>query len=378
MRAVDECECVRLSRASFERLLRPVRAKLKEAVAKYPVVQTEKEGGEIAGVPEEYARRVGLRAVVHGVIEAVCTDRPDAVLPWLRDHLVTTYAGSVAAAPPKLLSAALGPWKSRDDVDANKLQAYLGEMGVREFLAVSVLPAPLLLHLHLHLHYPLHTPQSFVEIALKDQPDNLVIALLEYIVGEGEVAAPAPASAMARKPSVVALVKEHPRSAELFEKVSEGDVDGLRELLADGVPAACIDEDGNTALIAAAEGESECAQVLIEARCPVDHQNDDGVSALMKAVEYEDIEVVRIFLAAGASLDAANNDGATAVEMAKGLADPEIYGLLTGTKVEHKEREAPAGGDGEEPKRRNSVSQQNLADFTDAFQDANRASAEEF
>ena len=35
-------------------------------------------------------------------------------------------------------------------------------------------------------------------------------------------------------------------------------------------------------------------------------------------------------------------------------------------------------GDGEEPKRRNSVSQQNLADFTDAFQDANRASAEEF
>ena len=66
------------------------------------------------------------------------------------------------------------------------------------------------------------------------------------------------------------------------------------------------------------------------------------------------------------------------VEMAQGLADPEIYGLLTGTKVEHKEREAPAGGDGEEPKRRNSVSQQNLADFTDAFQDANRASAEEF
>ena len=35
----------------------------------------------------------------------------------------------------------------RDDVDANKLQAYLGEMGVREFLA------------------------SFVEIALKDQVD---------------------------------------------------------------------------------------------------------------------------------------------------------------------------------------------------------------
>ena len=177
---------------------------------------------------------------------------------------------------------------------------------------------------------------------------------------------------------VIDSMEEHPRSAELFEKVSEGDVDGLRELLADGVPAACIDEDGNTALIAAAEGESECAQVLIEARCPVDHQNDEGVSALMKAVEYEDIEVVRIFLAAGASLDAANNDGATAVEMAKGLADPEIYGLLTGTKVEHKEREAPAGGDGEEPKRRNSVSQQNLADFTDAFQDANRASAEEF
>ena len=135
MRAVDECECVRLSRASFERLLRPVRAKLKEAVAKYPVVQTEKEGGEIAGVPEEYARRVGLRAVVHGVIEAICIDRPDAVLPWLRDHLVTTYAGSVAAAPPKLLSAALGPWKSRDDVDANTLQAYLGEMGVREVRA---------------------------------------------------------------------------------------------------------------------------------------------------------------------------------------------------------------------------------------------------
>ena len=184
----------------------------------------------------------------------------------------------------------------------------------------------------------------------------------------------------------------------LIEAVKYGDCEQVKALLAAGADAALADDEGDAHAHAAAGGDAEIVAALKgeEVAAPasptgpatkkgrrnsVSSESVDPnqkVDLLMKAVEYEDIEVVRIFLAAGASLDAANNDGATAVEMAKGLADPEIYGLLTGTKVEHKEREAPAGGDGEEPKRRNSVSQQNLADFTDAFQDANRASAEEF
>ena len=60
-------------------------------------------------------------------------------------------------------------------------------------------------------------------------------------------------------PSSAEPAEPHPQGPELFEAVGEGDVDRVTELLEEGVPASSLDDDCNTPLILACEGETECA-----------------------------------------------------------------------------------------------------------------------
>ncbi len=55
----------------------------------------------------------------------------------------------------------------------------------------------------------------------------------------------------------------HERSEELFSAVGDGDAAALGALLEAGVPATCVDDDGCTPLIHAAEGESACVELLL-------------------------------------------------------------------------------------------------------------------
>ena len=166
-----------------------------------------------------------------------------------------------------------------------------------------------------------------------------------------------------------AVVSGHAQAEELFEKVSEGDVDGLTALLDAGVPAACVNDEGSTALIVAAEGEGECVTLLLARGCPVNHQNADGLTALMQGVKYEDISIVQAIFEAGASLEPKDSDGHTAVDLARELADPEICNLLTGENKKMEERAPPPMDDGNV--RRNSVSGQNIEEFTETYEQKN-------
>ena len=165
-----------------------------------------------------------------------------------------------------------------------------------------------------------------------------------------------------------AVVSGHAQAEELFEKVSEGDVDGLTALLDAGVPAACVNDEGSTALIVAAEGEGECVTLLLARGCPVNHQNAEGLTALMQGVKYEDISIVQAIFGAGASLEPKDSDGHTAVDLARELADPEICNLLTGESKTMEERAPPSMGEG--TARRNSVSGHNIEEFTEKAEQA--------
>ena len=177
-------------------------------------------------------------------------------------------------------------------------------------------------------------------------------------------AEPAPAPA-----EEATVVSGHAQAEELFEKVSEGDVDGLTALLDAGVPAACVNDEGSTALIVAAEGEGECVTLLLARGCPVNHQNAEGLTALMQGVKYEDISIVQAIFEAGASLEPKDSDGHTAVDLARELADPEICNLLTGENKKMEERAPPPMDDGNV--RRNSVSGQNIEEFTETYEQKN-------
>ena len=87
----------------------------------------------------------------------------------------------------------------------------------------------------------------------------------------------------------------------MFKLVGQGDAESLAELLKDPTLDISVqDENGNTALIMSAEGEGECVRLLINAGSSLDHTNHEGAGALDTAINYQDEDIVRQLMAAGA------------------------------------------------------------------------------
>lgn len=75
---------------------------------------------------------------------------------------------------------------------------------------------------------------------------------------------------------------------------------------------------------AAAEGRSREISVLLSRETPIDALDDDGETALMKAVQARQLDAVALLRRRGASLDLKNHAGRSVRDMAAALADPEI------------------------------------------------------
>ena len=76
-------------------------------------------------------------------------------------------------------------------------------------------------------------------------------------------------AAIANLPAMPEMSANVEELVALFEAVTEGDSDEVEALLAKGVEVNGIDEDGNTALHLAAEGEPQIVAALIAAKCDV-------------------------------------------------------------------------------------------------------------
>lgn len=73
--------------------------------------------------------------------------------------------------------------------------------------------------------------------------------------------------------------------AELCDAASSGNLSRVRDLLADGVSVDSTDEDGTTALMAAAfAGEREIVKLLLADEADPNLQDEAGLTALMNAV----------------------------------------------------------------------------------------------
>ncbi len=100
-------------------------------------------------------------------------------------------------------------------------------------------------------------------------------------------------------------------------------------LLGVNVPVDLVNQNGNTALILAAEfGESEIVRQLIGAKASVDMANQDGNTALILAAKSGESEIVRQLIEAKASVDMANLDGCTALMCAASVGGSKVVHQL--------------------------------------------------
>ena len=75
---------------------------------------------------------------------------------------------------------------------------------------------------------------------------------------------------------------------------------------------------------AAAAGRLSEMRSLLAKGAPVDEPDDDGDTALMKAVQADHPEAAALLRRHGASLDLKNRTGASARDMAAAVGDPDL------------------------------------------------------
>jgi hypothetical protein len=153
-------------------------------------------------------------------------------------------------------------------------------------------------------------------------------------------------------------VPTHEQSEALFDAIGDGDLHQMQSLIESGVPLNVRDEDGNTPLHKACEGETECARSLLLHASNLERKNAEGETALMTAIRYEDATIVEMLKQAGAKVTPA------ALKLAREFDVPEVIRCLTGEDVADrivKQRSA------DEETRRVSVSGENIKEFTGAF-----------
>ncbi|WP_313621306.1 ankyrin repeat domain-containing protein [Achromobacter sp.] len=104
------------------------------------------------------------------------------------------------------------------------------------------------------------------------------------------------------------------RGAQLLEAAAKGDTTRVRDLVAQGAPLETRDEEGNTPLLRATQGNhAAAAGVLIEAGANVNTQNrmQDSAYLLAGARGYQ--EILELTLTHGADLKSTNRYGGTAL-----------------------------------------------------------------
>ena len=70
------------------------------------------------------------------------------------------------------------------------------------------------------------------------------------------------------------------------------------------------------------------ASLLLQAGSDVNFQNKQGQTALMRAVQFEKIEMIKYLILKGARLDLKDNNGQTALNMAIESSNKGIFDLL--------------------------------------------------
>eukprot|EP00808_Paulinella_micropora_P023789 g64666.t1 len=116
---------------------------------------------------------------------------------------------------------------------------------------------------------------------------------------------------------------------ELAQQAKNGNLQRVKDLLAQGVSADSKGSDGYPALVnAGVKGHTAVAEALLAARANVHATDPNGNAALHLSGHYGRTETAQALLAAGANIEAKNNAGQTSLDLARKNNEPGMAKLL--------------------------------------------------
>jgi hypothetical protein len=124
--------------------------------------------------------------------------------------------------------------------------------------------------------------------------------------------------------------EEPGKETTIISAASNGSVDRLKELLADGADVNEADEEGRTALHwSAGYSEIECMKALIEAKCDINAVDENSNTALSYAAGYGNEDAVKLLLDHKADVLVKNAEGKTAKDVAEMNDQDAIVKMLS-------------------------------------------------
>ena len=129
----------------------------------------------------------------------------------------------------------------------------------------------------------------------------------------------------------------------LFKAATEGNIKGIKQLIADGADVNAKNRDGTTPLqTAAIRGHKEFLELLIANGADVNAKNEDGMTplhctAVGTSLNYlsrggrygvDHKEIAELLISAGADVNAQDEDGETPVDIAIMSNQPQTADLL--------------------------------------------------
>ncbi|XDD54122.1 ankyrin repeat domain-containing protein [Leptospira sp. WS4.C2] len=123
------------------------------------------------------------------------------------------------------------------------------------------------------------------------------------------------------------------RELRLFQALEKGNLELVKELLAEGVSINAKDSLGNSCLIKAVdEEELAIAKFLIQKGANVNLRNTTGETALYRAVYRGNLDLVKMLVAAGAETKVKTVGGISVAELAEERGEEGILKYLGSLK----------------------------------------------
>ena len=162
---------------------------------------------------------------------------------------------------------------------------------------------------------------------MKSQLIAIVAAVL--VVGCGESPPPEPPTAKAPDRTGSPPIREAILEISIHIAAHDGDIEAIKQHIADGADVDAKLDRGYTALhYAAHEGHKEIAQLLIAAGADVNAKDDDGRTPLHYAANHGDKVIVEPLIANGADVNPKDEDGETPLDWAIDRKRTETAELL--------------------------------------------------
>ncbi len=139
-----------------------------------------------------------------------------------------------------------------------------------------------------------------------------------------------PSSTVKREAHNKPVVNRPVLNRQLSSACKDGNVETMKNLLAQGATANAIDGDGFPVIyIAAYQGEGEMVRLLLEAGANVNAVTRERNTALMAASGRGHVQVVRMLLSRGARVNMSNVRGVTAKDLAARHGHSDVVAILT-------------------------------------------------